>query len=226
MAALMLLVRVLLWLLAAVLVILLVLLFVPVSVWLEYADGVFRVRMGMLFVKIPVWPQKPLTEEQKQKKEAQKARRAAKKAKKEAKKKEKQPPADPNKPAPKKKFKLTLEMLCVLVNSAGTLLTKLLGALRITHIRIRYPVSGSDAAAVAESYGKTQAWLHTALGFLNRVFWLEFDEVYLTPDFTGNLAGTEHFSCKISARLIIMVIAGVAFVYTLYKEKVLDLFLK
>ena len=62
MAALMWAGRALLWLLAVLLALVLAALLIPVSVWLEYSGGVFRLSAGMLFVKIPILPRKPLTE--------------------------------------------------------------------------------------------------------------------------------------------------------------------
>lgn len=220
MAALALAGHILLWLLAVLLVLLAIALLAPVSVWLTYEKGEFSLKAGMLFVKIPLLPRRPLTEEQKKRREKKAARKAARRAAKA------QKPEEPaKKRPPKEKAKLTLDAVCKLVGAAGRLLRAVLGALRIRHIRIRFAVSGSDAAATAIQYGQVNAWLHTSLAFLNRVLWLEFDEMRVEPDFTGGLEGSEHFSCQISARLIIMVIAGAAFVYTLFKEKLLDLFL-
>lgn len=222
MAALALLGRIFLWLLLALLAIALL---VPVSVWIAYEKGVFSLKAGMLFVKVPILPRRPLTDAQKRRKAEKAARKAARKAEKANRRPKPEDEAAANKRPPKEKAKLTLEAVCKLAGAAGRLLRAALGALRVTHIRIRFAVAGEDAAATAVQYGKTNAWLHASLAFLNRVFWLEFDEVRVEPDFTGELEGCEHFSCQISARLIIMVIAGAAFVYTLFKEKLLDLFL-
>ena len=220
MAALMWAGRALLWLLAVLLALVLAALLIPVSVWLEYSGGMFRLSAGMLFVKIPILPRKPLTEQQKKRR----AEKAARKAQKKRRTQKPPPPQTQAKPA-RQKAKLTVDALCTMAGAAGRFLRAVLGALRITHIRICLPVSGQDAADTAVQYGQTNAWLHTALAFLNRVFWLEFDQVRIEPDFTGNLAGSEVFSCKVSARLIIMGIAGAAFVYTLFREKILDIFL-
>lgn len=229
MAALALLGKALLWLLLILLGLVCILLFVPVAVWLDYSGGVFSVRAGMLGVKFKVWPQKPLTEEQKRRKEEKAAAKKAKKAAKAARKKAKQPPQpeQPDKPKKKKehKAKITLEVLCKMAAAAGGLLRGILGALRVKNIRLRLPVSGKDAADTAVQYGKMQAYLSTTLGFLSQFFWLDFKELHLDPDFTGSLKGTEHFSCQITARLFIMVAAAAAFVYTLFKEKLIDVFI-
>lgn len=212
--------RVLLWVLLALLVLLAAALLIPVSVWMEYSGGVFRLSAGMLFVKIPILPRKPLTEQQQKRREAKAARKARKK-----KPKQDKAVSDKAKTPARQKAKLTVDALCTMAGAAGRFLRAVLGTLRITHIRIFLLVGGEDAADTAVQYGRTNAWLYTALAFLNRVFWLDFEQVRLEPDFTGKLAGSEVFSCKVSARLIIMVIAAVSFVYTLYKEKILDIFL-
>ena len=224
MAAVAILFKLLLWLFILLLAIIAVLLFVPVAVWLDYSNGGFSVRVGMLGIRIKVWPQKPLTEEQKHKKEQ---KSAAKKAAKEAKKAEQKQQDEQNAAKKKKehKAKVTLDVICRMVSAAGRLLRGVFGALRVRNIRLRLPVSGKDAADTAVQFGKMQAYLGTTVGFLNQFFWLDIKEMHLDPDFTGALKDTEHFSCQITAQLIIMVVAAAAFVYTLFKEKLIDVFI-
>lgn len=224
MAAIAMIFKVLLWLVALLLSLVFILLFIPVSVWLDYTDGVFSVRVGMLGIRFKVWPQKPLTEEQKRKKEE---KAAAKKAAKEAKIAEQNQQSGQEQPKKKKehKAKLTMDAICKMVSAAGRLLRGVFGALRVKNIRLRLPVSGKDAADTAVQFGKMQAYIGTTLGFLNQFFWLDIKEMHLDPDFTGSLKGTERFSCQITAQLIIMVIAAAAFVYTLFKEKLIDIFI-
>lgn len=209
------------WILLAILVLLAAVLLVPACVWLRYEKDVFSVSVGLLGIRIQVWPQreKHLSERQqhiRQAKEKAKEEKAAAKAKKKQ--------ENGKKKEPGARAKLTLETVCALAGSAGIFLRAVFGALRIRHIRIRWPVHAEDAAATALRYGKAQAWLHTCLALLNRVFWLDFDECRLEPDFTGKQAGTEYFSCKISAQLIIIVIAAVKLVLRLKEEDLLSLF--
>ena len=212
--------KVLLWVLLSLLVLLGVLLFVPVAVWLDYSKGVFSVWVGMLGIRFKVWPQKPLTEEEKRRREQKKAK---KKAAKEAKKTSDEAPETAEKK--KSKAKITLDVVCQMAAAAGRLLRGVFGALRVKNIHVRMPISGKDAADTAVQYGKVQAYLGTTLGFLNRFFWLDFKEMHLEPDFTGALKGTEHFSCQVTARLIVMVVSAAAFVYPLFKEKLIDVFI-
>ena len=93
---------------------------------------------------------------------------------------------------------------------------------RIKHICLYLPVQGDDAADTAIKYGKMQAWLHTGLAVINRMLWLEFDEFRLEPDYMGDRAKTERFSCQVSARLIIIVIAAIKLLWLLWTEKILD----
>ena len=92
---------------------------------------------------------------------AWRAERKRKKAEEKARKKAAAAAAKANKPAqPRKKAKITLEILCTMLKGAGTLTKAVFGALRITKIQVRLGVRGEDPAAAARSYGKLQAWLY------------------------------------------------------------------
>ena len=213
--------KVLLWLLLLLLVLLVVVLFLPVAVWLDYKEQIFSVRLSVLGIKVTLWPQKPLTEEQKRKKEERAATKKAKKA-------QKKPADQPEGQAKRNKghkAKITLDVICGIASAAGRLLRGVFGALRVCSVRLYLPVSGKDAADTAVQYGKMQAYLGTTLGFLNRFFWLDIKEMHLEPDFTGSLKGSERFSCCIRARLYAMGTSAVVFVYTLFKEKLIDVFI-
>ena len=216
--------RILLWLLLILLALVLGLLFLPVAVWLQYEQQVFSVRLSIAGVKLTLWPQKPLTEEQKRKKEERAAAKKAKKAA-EAAKETPQKPKSAAKASKERKAKITLDVLCRMAAAAGKLRRGIFGSLRVCSIRLWLPVSGKDAADTAVQYGKMQAYLGTTLGVLNRFFWLDIKEMHLEPDFTGSLKGTERFSCCIRARLYAMGTAAVVFVYTLFKEKLIDVFI-
>lgn len=203
-------------LLLVLLALVLILLLVPVTALIRFAEGRFSLRAGLLGLSIPIltdnapapWLQKLLDRPQKPKR--------------------KKSAAPPEKPAvqkqkgPGEKLRLTVDELCTLAGGAGHFLRAVLGALRITQIRLYLPVHGEDAAQTAIRYGKMQAWLHGALGVLNNVFRLEFQECRLDPDYTGKLAGSEYFSCKISARLIIIGIAAMRLLWLLLEEDILD----
>ena len=151
--------------------------------------------------------------------------RADRKAKKAANK-----PAEPKpkQPAtPRKKAKLTLNVLCSILRGAGTLTKAIIGALRITKINVCLGVRGDgDPAEAARSYGKLNVWLYSALGFLDRFVYLDFEQLRLLPDF-GSAEPTveDHVSFRVSAQAYSIVFTALRVLYELWREKVLDVFL-
>ena len=125
-----------------------------------------------------------------------------------------------------KKAKLTLNILCIILRGAGTLIRAVFGALRITHIRVCLGVRGEDPAAAAHNYGKLQAWLYPVLGVLDRFIYLQFDELRIVPDF-GSAEPTveDRVSLRISAKALFIVVAAVRVLAEFWREKVLDVFL-
>ena len=155
---------------------------------------------------------------------------APEKPKKEKKKKSKKKPEAESKPkleaTPRKKAKLTLNIVCTILRGAGKLTKAVFGALRITKINICLGVRGEDPADAARSYGKLQAWLYPVLGVLDRFLWLQFDELRILPDF-GSAEPTvaDRVSFRLSARLLFIVAAALRVLYEFWREKVLDVFL-
>ena len=154
-------------------------------------------------------------------------RAQAEKAEEKARKKAAAAAAKANKPAqPRKKAKITLEILCTMLKGAGTLTKAVFGALRITKIQVRLGVRGEDPAAAARSYGKLQAWLYPVLGVLDRFLWLQFDELRILPDFgSGQPTVEDRVSCRVSAQALFIVLAAVRVLYEFWRKKVLDIFL-
>lgn len=158
---------------------------------------------------------------------AWRAERKRKKAEEKARKKAAADAAKANKPKePRKKAKITLEIVCTMLKGAGTLMKAVFGALRFTKIQVRLGVRGADPADAARSYGKLQAWLYPVLGVLDRFIWLQFDELRILPDFgSGQPAVEDRVSCRISAQALFIVIAAVRVLYESWRKKVLDIFL-
>ena len=154
---------------------------------------------------------------------AWRAERKRKKAEEKARKKA----AAADKPArPRKKAKITLEIICTMLRGAGRLMKAVFGALRITKIRVRLGVRGEDPAAAARDYGKLQAWLYPVLGVLDRFLWLQFDELRILPDFgSGQPTVEDRVSCRVSAQALFIVLAAVRVLYEFWRKKVLDIFL-
>ena len=126
---------------------------------------------------------------------------------------------------PRKKAKLTLHIVCTLLKGAGRLIRAVFGALRFTRIRVCLGVRGEDPAEAARAYGKLNAWLYTALGFLDRFVYLDFEELRLLPDFGSSEPTVEdRVSFRVSARALFIVIAAGRVLYEFWREKVLDVF--
>lgn len=155
---------------------------------------------------------------------------APEKPKKEKKKKSKKKPEAESKPkpeaTPRKKAKLTLNIVCTILRGAGKLTKAVFGALRITKINICLGVRGEDPADVARSYGKLNAWLGGALGLLDRFLYLDFEQLRLVPDLGPDQPTVEdRVSFRVTAQAYAIVFTALRVLYEFWHEKVLDLFL-
>lgn len=201
-------------LLLVVLVLLLILLLCPFCADVCWEKGALTVKAGALGLTFPVFQYpKPEGEPKKEKKKKPK--------------KEKKPAEEkPKKATPRKKAKLTLNILCTILRGAGKLTRAVIGALRFTKINVVLGVRGDDPAEAARSYGKLNAWLYTALGFLDRFIYLDFEQLKLLPDFGSPQPTVEdHISFRVSAQLYAIVYTALRVLYEFWREKVLDVFL-
>ena len=225
-------------LLLIVLLLAALLLLCPFCADLCWEHGVLTVKAGALGITFPVFqypkPEPPPAPENpappkglKAKFAAWRAERKRKKAEEKARKKAAAEAEKAKKPAsPRKKGKITLEIICTMLRGAGTMTKAVFGALRITKIQVRLGVRGTDPAAAARSYGKLQAWLYPVLGVLDRFLWLQFDELRILPDFgSGQPTVEDRVSCRVSAQALFIVIAAVRVLYEFWRKKVLDIFL-
>ena len=200
-----------------------------------WESGVVTIRAGVPGITLPVFrwpaPEKPAGAEEpkgfwgklKAKLRARRAERrrkkAAERAAKEAKKPKKETP-------PRKKAKLTLNILVTILRGAGRLTKAVFGSLRVTKIRVCLGVRGEDPAEAARAYGRLNAWLYPSLGVIDRFVYLDFDELRILPDF-GSAEPTvaDRVSFHLSARLLFIVAAALRVLYEFWREKVLDVFL-
>lgn len=127
------------------------------------------------------------------------------------------------KPKPEGKGVLlnNLDKIKALVCVAGTVMRRVMAALRIHHIRIVLPVYKDDAAQTAVAVGRVHAALHSSLGVLNNVFTMQFKQLTIIPDYRNEYQGQEHFSCKITTHLIIMVVIAIWAFFRLKEEKII-----
>ena len=225
-------------LLLIVLILAALLLLCPFCADLCWEHGVLTVKAGALGITFPVFqypkPEPPPAPENpappkglKAKFAAWRAERKRKKAEEKARKKAAAEAEKAKKPAsPRKKGKITLEIICTMLRGAGTMTKAVFGALRITKIQVRLGVRGTDPADAARSYGKLQAWLYPLLGVLDHFIWLQFDELRILPDFGSEQPTVEdRVSCRVSAQALFIVIAAVRVLYEFWRKKVLDIFL-
>ena len=228
-------------LLLVILVLAALLLLCPFCADVCWEHGTLTVKAGALGITFPVFqypkPEPPPAPENpeppkgfgkiKAKFDAWRAERKRKKAEEKARKKAAADAAKANKPKePRKKAKITLEIVCTMLKGAGTLMKAVFGALRFTKIQVRLGVRGADPADAARSYGKLQAWLYPVLGVLDRFIWLQFDELRILPDFgSGQPAVEDRVSFRVSAQALFIVIAALRVLYEFWRKKVLDIFL-
>ena len=199
-------------LLLVVLTLAVVLLFCPFCADVQWENDVLTIRVGALGLTLPVF-QYPAPEKPKKKKKKKPAGQKA----------DKKPwPETP----PRKKARLTLNILCTILRGAGRLTRAIIGSLRITKIDVVLGVRGEDPAEAARSYGRLNAWLYPALGFLDRFVYLDFEQLQLLPDF-GSAQPTvqDRVSFRVSAQAYAIVFTAVRVLYEFWREKVLDVFL-
>ena len=197
-------------LLLVVLILAVVLLFCPFCADVQWENDVLTIRAGALGLTLPVF-QYPAPEKPKKKKKP-----AGQKAD------QKPRPETP----PRKKARLTLNILCTILRGAGRLTRAIIGSLRITKIDVVLGVRGEDPAEAARSYGRLNAWLYPTLGFLDRFLYLDFEQLRLLPDF-GSAEPTvkDHVSFRVTARAYAIVFTLLRVLYAFWREKVLDVFI-
>ena len=158
-------------LLLIVLVLLALALLCPFCADFCWENGVVTIRAGVPGITLPVfrWPAPPpagpeepkgffgkLKAKLRASRAERRRKKAAERAAKEAKKPKKETP-------PRKKAKLTLNILVTILRGAGRLTKAVFGSLRVTKIRVCLGVRGEDPAEAARAYGRLNAWLYLCL---------------------------------------------------------------
>lgn len=238
--------RVLLWVLAALLALLVLALFVPVGVQILWQNQALTLDAKIGFVRLRLYPRKKgfalpgLSEAAAVFKKVFDTARALlqgvlatlrlpRRLLRKGLKKRRGPEPAEKKPKPAQKdadaspalrIEWSLGLIVRLAGLAGGLLRRVLAGVRVYDIRLYLPVHADDAAATALLYGRLQAALHTANAALSNLMRLEWKEAVLVPDFAGKQQGGETFSCKITTRLFIMVTAGVWAIYQLWRADI------
>lgn len=124
-------------------------------------------------------------------------------------------------PQPEKALQETMDWVLSWVRTGGQILRRLLEGFKIHHIQIYLPVHRETAASTALAVGAVHAGLGASFGMLQNFLDLRMEQMVIEPDYTGEHQGQEHFSCKITSHLIIMVITGVWALLRLRREKLI-----
>lgn len=124
-------------------------------------------------------------------------------------------------PQPEKTLQETVDWVLSWVRTGGQILRRLLEGFKIHHIQIYLPVHRATAASTALAVGAVHAGLGASFGMLQNFLDLRMEQLVIEPDYTGAHQGQEHFSCKITSHLIIMVITGVWALLRLRREKLI-----
>lgn len=204
------------WILLALLVLLLWVLIVPRSIYVEYSkkyDLIVKVRVFLF--KIKVYPfklpfAKELTEQQKiAKKEAKKARKAKKAEKK--KQSDQKPTTEQQK---KKGFDIAgnlpkgMELVKTVLSAVKGVFRILLKGIRIKDVSFNMPVSGKDAYDVQQKYGKITSAFYSFNVFLQKYVKVFYKCPKFIADFNNLYGESLYFYCKIQASPSIIIAVG------------------
>lgn len=201
MAALLLLLKILGFLLLFLVLLVLLLALLPVWVHLKY-DGVsFEAKIQVLGLKFSVYPPK------------KKEKKGHKKTAGEEKPKEK----EKQKPSTEEKTKLIASEIFSLAGDAVGILKWTLKALRVEEVQLRFPLQGSDAADTALLYGHVNAFFYSGIAVLQNVVRLKVKNIEIIPDFAGQHKKDLFFACKAGISPVVLLISGYK-VYTRLKK--------
>lgn len=182
---------ILLWVLGILAAVLLILLICPVWVhWKLYYDKL-SVKLQILGIMIPLYPQT-----------------GAKKQKKKPKPQTQPQPQKKQGPAPEKRLQMTFEKVIGIIKASGGIAKKAIAAIKIRNICVVLPIEGENAADTALLYGKVSAWFYGGLAAAQNLLDMQFESVELIPDFGGDNKYRRSFSCKTGTCPLIML--GVA----------------
>lgn len=238
MAALWLIVRILLWVLAVLLGLVVLALFVPITAELQADETGFAAWLRVLFVRIKLYPrpekeEKPRPEKRKKEKKAppapaekvpaQTVQQAAPENAPQAKETPAPKAEAPAGPAPKKQAKAAqpqsasladklpkdLDRTLALVTTTGGAVRRLLAGLTVHGIKAFLPVHKETAADTALAVGRIWAAVGAGLGALQNFIRIRPGEITVQPDYTGDEERNASFSCKITGCLFIMVSVGI-----------------
>ena len=235
MAALWLIVRILLWVLAVLLGLVVLALFVPITAELRADETGFAAWLRVLFVRIKLYPrpekeEKPRPEKRKRKKEktpppapkeqtvpeagpapARSARQAAPESEPPAKEEPAQKEEPAPGPAPEKRAKAAQAKSPSLADKLPKDLDRTLALVSTAGGAVRRLLAGLTVHSVNAflPVGRIWAAVGAGLGALQNFIRIRPGQITVQPDYTGDEERKASFSCKITGCLFIMVLVGI-----------------
>ena len=120
------------------------------------------------------------------------------------------------KEAKKKKLIETIDLVKLLVKSAGKPVKRLISHIRINDLYIDITASGDDAAKAALNYGKINIAVHNLLAFLYQFVRLKVKEINIDCDFESGKTDFMLY-CKVKMRISTALGCGIWFLFRMLK---------
>ena len=120
------------------------------------------------------------------------------------------------KAAKKKKLEETIDLVKLLLKSAGKPVKRLISHIRITDVFIDITASGDDAAKAALNYGKINIAVNNLLTFLDQFVRLKVKEVNIDCDFESGKTDFMLY-CKVKMRISTALGCGIWFLFRMLK---------
>ena len=186
--------KVLGWVLLALLALLVLALLLPVGLILEVDYDRFTAKVRAFGLTFRLYPRKPRKEKKRRQRYEPQHLRKTEEAAPEAPQETDTPEADgAHRHMPK------LSQLADIAATAGKLARAFLRIIRISDVQLVLPVHHEDAAQTAIEYGRVHAALGGILGVLQNCFEIRLKKVEIIPDFMGDSKYRRYFYCKIGA---------------------------
>ncbi len=191
------------WTLLTVVVIILVVLLFPLIIGVKYESKELAIWVRFLGIKINVYPlskwMKKIVEDRKNKKPKQK------------KKKKEEDDKEDTQEKPKRNWRAAIEKQKKLAVAIKEALGVFFRHIRVRGVRLCLPVHTEDAAATAMRCGQVQAAIGTVRSMLEGRVHVQYKQLEVVPDFTGDLSQAMFFTCKVSLKPVIIVMMSIKF---------------
>lgn len=187
------------WFFAGLGILLLLLLLVPATVRADYSGGVFSLWVRVLFLSIRVLPLKKRDDGASAK--PKKARRKKKGSAKEA---------GEEKPEKKRSVEDVILLVKRIAAAVGAGMRWVLRGMWVHGVELVIPVHAADAADTALNAARYEALVGGTRAVLESAVRVKYRRIVIVPDFAGVHREALHFSCKITAAPVIMLVACAA----------------